>query len=637
MSSEGFPPTQQSCNPSSGFIRGAEGVKDSQGQDFQLADDRSRIETKEETPMMTVFEYGGDTPSLGKKTVKRTLYSRFILDWWLWEVAANFLSVVAVAAIVAILVAYDTKEIPELSHGITLNAIISILANLARASLLVAIAAAISQLKWLWFQDKRSLHDLQVFDDASRGPGGALSMIIHLRGRHLASIGAFIAFASIAFEPFVQQLILYPVRTTYTTSDTALVKQADYLTFVHQRSGRFDVDLLIEQGIANALFNGDSAPRILPSCPTGNCTWPTFNSLGVCSKCVDMTDSVGTRGACTVEDLLQTNMTNTTCAFSFPYGVPFINPYKRSTEPLSLIAWMLNYKPVDSRNAIFAAVNGTYAGVQNPLFALGWLELDYNSSTAKNPISKGLECMFTFCLKSYNVSMMSGKLSSVATPTHLASMDQDSGWNVSAPLMGHGPDPNVTFDVHYSAGYHVWERLMEQLPGNATTWSDDISVYMPSSTYMAILNDGDNLPHMLENVALSITDSLLKTSNKTVVGSVGNVKQYVRVRWAWISFPIFLVLSTALFLLLTMVGSHKNGIKLWKSSSLALLYHGLDNPSEDSASINRTSGMDEDAKGVSVRLARTEGDQWRLRRADLQAWAVISNRMDENQSTPRPL
>jgi hypothetical protein len=64
----------------------------------------------------------------------------------------------------------DLGELP-LTLVLQLNATVSILAFLARASLLMAVAAVIDQSKWLWFKATRRLVGPQSFEDASRGLG----------------------------------------------------------------------------------------------------------------------------------------------------------------------------------------------------------------------------------------------------------------------------------------------------------------------------------------------------------------------------------------------------------------------------------------------------------------------------------
>jgi hypothetical protein len=61
---------------------------------------------------------------------------------------------------------------------------ISLLATVTKAAILSTVTAALSQFKWLWIRDGKSnkaLQDLQLFDDASRGPLGALMMLLHKR------------------------------------------------------------------------------------------------------------------------------------------------------------------------------------------------------------------------------------------------------------------------------------------------------------------------------------------------------------------------------------------------------------------------------------------------------------------------
>lgn len=50
--------------------------------------------------------------------------------------------------------------------------------------------------------------------------------------------------------------------------------------------------LPLKAAVYNGLFAEDSKPLLkLPvNCLTGNCTWDQFETLGVCNKCVDMTE-----------------------------------------------------------------------------------------------------------------------------------------------------------------------------------------------------------------------------------------------------------------------------------------------------------------------------------------------------------
>ena len=60
-------------------------------------------------------------------------------------------------------------------------------------------------------QRPHRLKDLQIFDDASRGPVGAVVFLFRMNIKaFIASIGALITVAALANDPFTQALLQYP-------------------------------------------------------------------------------------------------------------------------------------------------------------------------------------------------------------------------------------------------------------------------------------------------------------------------------------------------------------------------------------------------------------------------------------------
>jgi hypothetical protein len=113
-----------------------------------------------------------------------TFYDRVVTDWWWWEFLSWTVSFACVVAIVGVLWFYDGKRQPEyLISGITLNAYVSVFAAVSKAALILPTSEAISQLKWIWFQDEAALWDFQLYDAASRGPWGAFMLLIRTRCR----------------------------------------------------------------------------------------------------------------------------------------------------------------------------------------------------------------------------------------------------------------------------------------------------------------------------------------------------------------------------------------------------------------------------------------------------------------------
>ena len=103
------------------------------------------------------------------------------------------LSVASMAVIVVILAQYDGRAFPSGPGDISLNAVVATLSTISKSSLIFSVSAILGQLKWDWYeQHPRELHDLETFDQASRGPLGATKLLLEKTGRSVASIGAVI-------------------------------------------------------------------------------------------------------------------------------------------------------------------------------------------------------------------------------------------------------------------------------------------------------------------------------------------------------------------------------------------------------------------------------------------------------------
>ena len=131
------------------------------------------------------------TPKAPLKQAYVTLksgYERLFTNWWLWEILALLLSFCTFSALVTVLIVYDGRAVSALPKCLSLNAIVSILGTISRTSLMFSITATLCQFKWLLFSGRaRQLKDLQLYDDASRGPLGSSALLIAEKGRSVRS------------------------------------------------------------------------------------------------------------------------------------------------------------------------------------------------------------------------------------------------------------------------------------------------------------------------------------------------------------------------------------------------------------------------------------------------------------------
>ena len=209
-----------------------------------------------------------------------------ILNSWVPEIAAVLFSILCLIAMVITLAIFDNKTRPQLTQYITFDTIISILATGTRSCLLYATSSTLGQKKWTWFMSRhRRLRDVQTLDEASRGPLGSFKMLLGRVAASTASLGALITIFALAFDPFVQQLIDYPVNPIVVPSANASTRRA---TFVPDLGNialpRFTA---VKDAVVLGVFSNDF-PRN-PICPSRNCTWPSVRSVSWCSKCEDVT------------------------------------------------------------------------------------------------------------------------------------------------------------------------------------------------------------------------------------------------------------------------------------------------------------------------------------------------------------
>jgi hypothetical protein len=93
---------------------------------------------------------------------------------------------------------------------------------------------------------------------------------------------------------------------------------------------------------------------------------------------------------------------------------------------------------------------------------------------------------------------------------------------------------------------------------------------------------------------------------------MGTVETHVQVRWIWLTLPGVLILASTAFLALAMLETRRRKAEVWKDSSLALIFHGLEQHRESTGLVSKLSQMEDVAKETRVRLERMDTEDWRL-------------------------
>lgn len=188
---------------------------------------RDQSSTKETESFSTLLYSAGRRNE--SERLRRHRRSWFSL--WTLEIFASILSVTCVVCMVAFLAAIDAKPYNSWRVGhihMTPNSLLSILATLSKSSLLLVVAETLGQLKWTYFQQRpQRLYDLQIFDDASRGPLGAAQLLWKINVQALvASAGAVVTILTLAIDPLTQQVLSFPTAWTPSHNVTASINTA---------------------------------------------------------------------------------------------------------------------------------------------------------------------------------------------------------------------------------------------------------------------------------------------------------------------------------------------------------------------------------------------------------------------------
>jgi hypothetical protein len=142
--------------------------------------------------------------------------------WW-EELIALLFSIGSTVAIAWLLLWINNKPLNAWPvPGFSFSAALAILATIARTTAQHAVGSCIGQSKWLRFRKPHRLIDLDLIDDASRGPGGSFKLLC-MRPLTAAALGAIITIAGLGFSTTVQNLIVLKPRDVFVDDPSAVL------------------------------------------------------------------------------------------------------------------------------------------------------------------------------------------------------------------------------------------------------------------------------------------------------------------------------------------------------------------------------------------------------------------------------
>ncbi|KAF2139232.1 uncharacterized protein K452DRAFT_310684 [Aplosporella prunicola CBS 121167] len=570
-----------------------------------------------------------DKPSKDHKKDGRC-FSHLADRWWLWEISGIIVSLSAATAILVVLPCLHNSPLDNWRFVLAPSTMISTFVTILKTSMLLVIAQGLSQIKWLHFKTKaHSLKDLDMYDEASRGPWGAFQFFLHLKPRNylqsgtfLATVGAFTMVASLTMEPFAQQVISIETRTRPKLDARAEIPVANnydsglsryYYTNVLADLKNSDLQGAFIRGIFNLPYPIDYF------CSTGNCTWPDYTTLGLCSSCKNVTlESTPNKDYTAIYDAFYSTKVKNCDGCRFTYETP-----ENNHMLFNSVCTCASPRTIISGNATLNRF------ANKSLTAIAIVKVN-SSLGGDSSLPDVTECKISWCAKAYrgvrvvNGTMPPYSVNEVPLEALDGPLDRPSCFMKDKSRMSFEIRSGSKELANASAAqghknfavncidHLVINNFINRIMNFAVSlFGEDGSGYHPGITLFP-----QNITEAMSHVAESLTRQVQIGHNTTMLqGTAYYPESYVVVRWKWIVFPLVLVLIGTVFLITNIYLQHTHNVKLWKSSLLPFLFHGVQGWSDSDLNLDEKRDLDRKGKSMTAKLGRNNEGSYKFMKA----------------------
>lgn len=523
--------------------------------------------------------------------------------------------------------------------------------------------------------------DFEIFDKASRGAWGSFLLLFRTRGRSLAALGAVLTLLLLATDTFFQQVTDYPDRWALEHLASTIARSVYYKPryipefFLGWESSQYDTNTLttVQKYLygngTHATQSGNATrPDIPVSCPASNCTWPEYNTLAVCSNCVEMDASELLTYVC-LNTTIDWSAHSTGPTKNVPTGQVcgyFVNATSEKPTLMSgyivpndtkvdsehgeaLLVRMLSLTEIYTKKSFYGDGSIHFKDLRNTM--LDALIVSARNGTesvysGQEPVVH--ECVLSWCVKTIKSTYTWGDYQEEVTATSQNTTagpwawdsfevpeEEGGGWyvtyleeiNVEAPISSLSRTNNTTPTQSFGAGNGTAANMMaifdDFFPSYYT--SDGLNS-TPTLRYKNFLagpsirtlefnawQSPNDIASHLKRLAVAMTNAIRSNaeSNSMVSGLAYNRKQFVLVRWEWLVFPLTLLVLSLGFLIATIIRTSEDGqddFGIWKTSAMPTLIYSL--PRDVQRDLKARQPSQSQTGKVKIRLQSNQG--WRV-------------------------
>ena len=234
--------------------------------------------------------------------------------------------------------------------------------------------------------------------------------------------------------------------------------------------------------------------------------------------------------------------------------------------------------------------------------------------------ARAWECALYYCVNEYTATVTDGTFSQRVTRSW---RNDSASYSQSGNLVYKPPASiiNITanesvFYVDNKAARSLNSFMSDAFTGDGSTGNSKPNAAFSSDAIHALYEAG-NLSVRVDNLAVSISNNMRQQNDSDSAPFSGTAlkgQTYIKVRWAWFAYPGALLAMSLLSLAAIILETRYRKVNVWKSSTLAVLFHGqqLELSIRGTLPADTLSQMSQNSRNLSVELIQTEDRKWRL-------------------------
>jgi hypothetical protein len=335
-------------------------------------------------------------------------------------------------------------------------------------------------------------------------------------------------------------------------------------------------------------------------CKTGNCTWPIFSSLAVCTSCVDVSNHIKSKS------YPGGDYSRTT--YKLPYAQIENNDGRKGKHPWDRTEVVINSTAHPQQTISFTDKDTLLISFLAMLGAPSWRSNQTNWNESK---PEAYECALLLCANAYESKSRDG----ILEENIVGSWSQRNPTSYRPLHSGYNATELAAFETALGPSlYKVYDNLTIErtalqlmIPPQESTFLPENAPRLFNFTYLDIIgtidylrqlskksqswpyagngDTGPSVPEMLgkstnitltfERVGKSMTDQIRDLAASPVSGTAYRWTTHVNVEWAYLTLPVLMILFGCIHVILTIVESRKLGLPAWKEDTLPVLLHGF--------------------------------------------------------------